>query len=179
MTDILTALPPKITSGNTLAFVITHEDYPASDSWVLSFVLLNATNKITLTSTADDDGHSFSIADTSAYVAGEYTYTALVSNGVSRYTVDVGSVEILPDPATLTTYDGRSVAQVCLDNINAVLQNKATQDNFSYSIAGRSLSKYSWTELIEARNYYQNEVSTAKRKASGKTQSNLIKMRFV
>ena len=181
MTDTPTSVPSSITAGNSFSWLTSLSDYPASSGWSLIVVLINATSKITLTSEASTDDHlvSVSAATSAEYTAGKYKYTILVTDETYRYTVESGDIEVLPDPSTQTTFDGRTIAETCLENIEAVLEGKATQDNMSYSIGGRSLSKYSWDELITARNYFQTEVNSAKRKASGKTQSNLIKMRFV
>lgn len=181
MTDIPTVTQKTITAGDSVSWVINLTDYPASESWELSYVLLNSSSKITITSEADGDSHliDVSAATTAAYTAGEYKYTALITDGTDRYTVETGTITMLPDPAEQTTYDGRTFAEVCLENIESILQGKASADNYSYSIGGRSLSKYSWDELITARNYFANEVRKEQRNESGKTQSNLIKMRFV
>ena len=147
----------------------------------MSYVLLNSSAKITITSSASDDDHlvSLSAVTTAAYTVGEYKFKAFVSDGTDRYLIDDGSIEILADYAELATLDTRTHAEICLENIKAVLEGKATQDNYSFSIAGRSLSKYSWEELITAKNHYAAEVRGEKNKESGKSQSNLIKMRFV
>lgn len=181
LTDILTDIPTEIRAGDTLSFTRTLSDYPASAGWSLSYVLINASGKITLSSTPDADVHSFTVAagDTASYSPGDYKFVSFIIKNTTRHTVDQGSVTILPDLISETVMDGRSHAEICLANIETVLAGKATADNYSYSIAGRSLSKYSWEELIAARNYYRVEVGKEKRKASGKTQTNLIKMRFV
>ena len=44
--------------------------------------------------------------------------------------------------------DLRSAAQIGLDNVRAVLRGTASQGVLSYSIAGRSLQRYSITELM-------------------------------
>lgn len=176
MTDTLTKLPPTITAGDSLAFTISLSDYLASAGWSLSYVLLNASGKINLSSTADGDDHSVSIvaAVTADYSPGDYKYTSFATNGTERHTVESGNVTILPDPAAQTTFDGRSHAELCLENINSILEGKATADNFSYSISGRSLSKYSWEELITARNYYRAEVAAEKRNAAGKSSNRIL-----
>ena len=173
-------IPLTITAGDTLNFTDTASDYPASAGWAITYTLLNASAKITLTSSADGDDHEVAVAaaTTADYTAGEYKWTATVSDGTDRYTLDTGTVEVLPDPVEQDTYDGRTFAEISLENIEAVLQNKASADNYSYSIAGRSLSKYSWDELITARNYFRAEVRRERNRQIGKSQSNLIKVRF-
>lgn len=97
-----------------------------------------------------------------------------------RHTAQTGQIEILPDPVNIDSYDGRSHAEICLANIEAILEGKATADNYSYSIACLSLSKYSWDELLTARTKYKNEVIRERRaiRNRGKSQQNIIKMKF-
>jgi hypothetical protein len=46
--------------------------------------------------------------------------------------------------------------------IESLLQGKADSDVSSYSIAGRSLTKLDFQELLDARNYYKSEVTREK-----------------
>jgi len=172
--------PTTITAGNSASWLLSFDDYPASDGWSIDFVLLNSTTKIEFSSTAEDDAHLFEVAATTTalWTPGDYKYTALVTDGTDRYTVETGHLIVFPDPAETATLDGRTHAEICLENIEAVLENKATADNYSYSIAGRSLSKYTWDELIRMRDYYRAEVQIERVKAAGK-KSNKVLVRFV
>jgi hypothetical protein len=61
------------------------------------------------------------------------------------------------------------------------LQGKADSDVASYSIAGRSLTKLSFNELIEARDYYRREITQHENKElvkRGKKNGATIQVRF-
>ena len=68
-----------------------------------------------------------------------------------------------------------------INKIESLLSGKADDDVASYSIAGRSLTKLSFTELTEARDYYRREVvehTNKERIKRGKKGNETIKVRF-
>ena len=68
-----------------------------------------------------------------------------------------------------------------MDNIEAVLENRATQDQMSYSIAGRSLSRMSVPDLLTFRDRYKTEYNEEIKRARIKNNQdtgNTIKVRF-
>ena len=176
---IETTTPLQITAGNSVSWLISLPDYPAGAGWTITYYLLNAAGAIDFSSSAENDDHSFDIAaaTTAEWTAGAYKYTALASDGTDRHTVESGNIEILPDPATQETFDGRSHAEIVLANIETVLEGKATADNLKYEINGRSLEKYPWSELVQMRSHYRAEVAAEKTAAAGK-KSNKVLVRF-
>lgn len=170
MTDTAT-LPKKITAGNTLSAVIPLSSYPASAGWSLSFVLLNSSDKITIDSTAEGGTHVINIlgSTTAGYAAGEYTYTALVSDGTDRHTVGSGDVEVLPDPTALESHDGRSHAKKMVDALEDLEQGAASSDIAAYSIAGRSITKLTPEERVYWLNHYKLKLIKERRGTWRKT----------
>lgn len=179
MTDIPTVTQKTITAGNSVAWTISLDDYPASDSWALSYILLNSTTKITISSSADGDDHAVDLAavTTAAYTAGEYEYTAMVTDGTDRYTVETGIITIMPDPSALSTYDGRSHAKKVLDALELLLEGKASDDAASYAIGNRSLTKMSPDELMMWRDRYRAEYRK-EQMIAGNVKRKVIKARF-
>jgi hypothetical protein len=81
-----------------------------------------------------------------------------------------------------STSDRRSHAEKVLAQINALLEGKAKDDVASYSIKSRSLTRLSFSELLEARDYYINEVRrTGGSVDTGKkrVKTNTVQARFV
>ena len=159
-------IPTEITAGDSLAWTETESEYPAGDGWVVHYVLVNASSRITFNSVADGDKHSFVIdmATTGAWKAGDYTYQRYVTDGSERITLTNGTVEIKPDFTTAS--DHRSHAKKVLDAIEAVIENRATLDQESYSIAGRSLTRMNVEELLKFRGYYAAKVRKEKKLSS-------------
>lgn len=177
--DALTDIPPTITAGDSLTWRKTLEDFPASSGWALSYILLNAAGKIEISAGADGSDHlvELSASATSAYPPGRYGYTAFVTLSGDRFSVASGGVEVLPDLAQLANYDPRTFAERSLDAIEAVLSGKASKDQLTYSLNGMSLGRYSWAELIKARDYFRAEVVKERRQVAGK-KSNKVLVRF-
>lgn len=125
--DIPTSEPTAARAGDTWQWTRTLADWPAS-VWTLSYTLINAAAKITLTATADGDTHDIDVppATTAAYTAGRYDWTAQVTDGTNKYPVGSGAMDVLPDITAASTHDSRSHARVMLDAIEALLENRAT-----------------------------------------------------
>ena len=129
------------------------------------------------------DGTDFLITITTAasagYTIGRYTYQARVENvGGEKYTVGKGVIEVKPNLELDTTgADYRSHVKAVLDALEATILGKASSDQLSYTIAGRSLSKFSPEELISWRDHYRAEYLREERKA-GRTRPQKIKVQF-
>ena len=93
---------------------------------------------------------------TTGYSVGDYIWEAHItkSSDSNRVMVDSGrTITHLAD----TNADLRSHAKKVVDAIEAVIENRATIDQQSMSIAGRSLSRMSIDDLLNFRNQYKNE----------------------
>jgi hypothetical protein len=78
----------------------------------------------------------------------------------SRIVIERGHWKIIQDLDV--NADPRSHAEIMVDKIESLLEGRADSDVDSYSIAGRSLSKLSFDELIKARDYFRSEVKQEK-----------------
>tara|TARA_R100000951_G_C2623171_1_gene175174 strand:+ start:696 stop:1283 length:588 start_codon:yes stop_codon:yes gene_type:complete len=77
--------------------------------------------------------------------------------------------------------DPRTHSEIMLDKIETILEGKADSDVSNYSIAGRSLTKMTFDELMVARDRYRQEVLAYRRKLrieSGKASGTTVKVRF-
>lgn len=177
--DIPTSEPSEVTAGDTSTWKKSLSDFLASDSWVLTYALVKDGKLIEITASADGDDHLVEVLPTvtAKYNPGIYHYQAYVTKSTERYQVGTGTIEVLPDFAQSAGYDNRSHAKVTLDALEAVIEGKASRDQLSYSIGGRSLSRFSWEELIAARSHYRSEYLAEERRAGRK--SSKIKTRFV
>ncbi len=167
MADIPSREPLSFRAGDTVRWVKFFSAYPASAGNVLKYYLVKSGKQIVLTAEPSGDSHLVTIAAAASGVfeAGRYFYQARIENGDDVFTVGEGIIEVKDSLAAATDgLEWRAHCEQALENIEAVLLGKATADNYSYSIAGRSLSKYSWTELREMRGYYRNELRAFNRK---------------
>jgi hypothetical protein len=97
------------------------------------------------------------VSDT--FLPGKYHWQLEITQTSSgnRIAIDIGDFEFIPDMDN-NQADPRIHAEIMVAKIESLLQGKADSDVSSYSIAGRSLTKMSFTELIEARDYYRKEI---------------------
>lgn len=174
----LEALPRRITIGDTVTWDETLADFPASAPWILSYNFTGPLATFKSTHAAVGDDHRITIVTTELEV-GAYDYQKKVSDGVSiSFTLERGEVFVDPDlSADDAGVDRRPYAVIALENIEALLQGKATKDQTSYSLNGRALSRYSIAELQEWRAQLRSEVADIKqakrRKSGGKSHANV------
>lgn len=117
-------------------------------------------HKFTLTATEADDTYYIEAASssTTSYTVGDYIWEAYITktSDSNRIMVDSGRTSITENLAN-TNADLRSHAKKVLDSIEAVIEGRATIDQSSMSIAGRSLSRMSVDELMTFRDRYRAE----------------------
>jgi len=115
-------------------------------------------------------------------VPGKYHWQLEITQTSSgnRIVVDIGDFEAIPDMDD-NQADPRIHAEIMVDKIESILQGKADSDVSSYSIAGRSLTKMSFDELLAARDRYRAEVVNHENREKvkrGKANGSTIKVRF-
>lgn len=97
-----------------------------------------------------------SATDSDTLSAGDYWWQAVATKGSERCTVASGQFTVTPSlEEQASGYDGRSHVKKVLDALNAMLEKRATLDQQSYSIQGRSLSRMSIEDLYTWRDKYQ------------------------
>ena len=177
-------VPTVWTAGDTIEWDVSVDDYPATDGWVLTYELKNKNSSIsTITAAADGSDYTVSIpAGTSDdYTAGDYHYQAYVTKSGNRYTVDSGKITILKNYEDAGNYDGRSHAKIVAEAIESVIEGRASKDQESYTIAGRSLARTPIEDLLRLRDRYRAEVvreDRADRIKRGLGHSGRVKTRF-
>jgi len=173
--------PTTARAGDTWAW--RREDltgtYPAS-TWTLTYVVKNVTNAYSFAAAADGANFAITVdaATTKTFAGGNYRLFGQVANGAEKHTVYDGPLGIIADvfDTPTTPQDTRSWAQTSLDNINAVIQNRASTDQKRYEIAGRSLERMSVDELLKLREYFLAEASSEQATgAAGRTRNSYVR----
>ena len=162
MPEIPSNEPARLVAGDTWQWTRSLEDYKASDGWTLSYAMIASPGvSFTITAAAAGDDHAVTVAaaTTAGYAAGKYLWQAYVTKAAERFKVDEGLLEVEADFATAgASYDPREHARVVLAAIEAVIEDRATKDQESYSINGRSLSRTPLADLLKLRATYRDEV---------------------
>jgi hypothetical protein len=154
-------------------------DYPI-DSYALTYEFHEdsgggGNHKFTVTATETTDAYIVEIpsATTANYSIGDYKWYAFItrSSDSERIAIDEGITTVIVNFAN-TNADVRSHAKKVLDAIEAVIENRATVDQSSFSIAGRSLSRMSIDELFNLKDRYKSEYLKEVKQARIKNKQN-------
>lgn len=183
---IPTTEPARARAGDTVTWLKTLAEYPASAGWTLYYRLINAAGKIDITASASGASHLISVlpATTAGWTAGDYTLIAWVSNGADRVTLEPGRFTILPNLAVASGgYDSRTQARKMLDAIDAALLSLASGERLAVveaEITGRRM-RYDFTGLMKLRNLYASQLQAeenAERARLGLGSRNKLNVRF-
>jgi hypothetical protein len=186
-TNYPTTEPAELQLGDFWAWKKTDlsDDYPVADySFSYEFNIIDGATAINFTLSASESNNEYIIqtTDTSSYTKGEYNWVSYITrtSDSARIKISEGFTEI-QDNYAATTASVRSHAKKVLDAIEAVIENRATMDQSSMSIAGRSLSRLTIDELLTFKNTYKAEYLKEIKKArlkNNKASGNSIKARF-
>lgn len=159
--------PSEITKGDTITFLKSFPDYPASQGWSLAYTFAGP-SKQTVSSSADGDSFLVSTSS-SSWTAGDYWYQGVVSKGSEKYTVSTGALTVRPALSDVTgTYDGRSHVKKVLDALEAAIEGRASRTDKEYELdmggSRRRIQHMTHAELIQAharyKDLYRQELQT-------------------
>jgi len=165
------------------------QDYPTGSGYTAEYVARitgGGASEIKLAQAAGstDDYYLFTVSSvTSAdFVPGLYHWQLEITQTSSgnRVVVDIGDFTAIPDMDD-NQADPRIHAEIMVAKIQTLLEGKADADVSSYSIAGRSLTKLSFQELLDARDFYRREITQHNNKEllkRGKKNGSTIQVRF-
>ena len=164
-------------------------DYPRADYTLsYSFRLLSSTaTEISLGSSVITESETslYTIdvpsATTTGYTKGDYTYQEYITNSSSERLALNKGVATVKSNLDADTGDPRSHNRIVFDALEATLENRASIDQMSMSIAGRSLSRMSPQELRDWFSHYKHLVineDKVSRRSKGESTGNQVKVKF-
>lgn len=157
----MVTIPKTLTAGDTWQWDAEYGDYPAG-TWTATAYFENQAGSFSVSASQSGTAHRF--AETAAVSAGldagRYFVQVRVTDGSSVHTVETGWCQVEIDPAKAGHQDRRSWARRTLDAIEAFLEGNATTAQQSFSVGGRSLTRWSIPELMQFRAQLRAEVRT-------------------
>jgi len=146
-------IPKEIYAGGTYYWIEQVDEYPAS-SYSLKIILRNGEQKIEINTTSSGNNYEVNISNSqsASWIAGEYECVYYFYNSSEHKFVNAGYIKILPN---ILTNSNKLKEEIVLEAIEAAIERRATKEQLSYSINGRSLQYMSLEELIKARSFYQ------------------------
>jgi len=180
--------PETIVIGDYLLWKRTDlvDDYPLADysmEYVARITGGGATEiKVAATETGGTYVFEVDSATSATYVAGFYHWQLEATQTATgnRVVLERGTFTAVVDLDVNNT-DPRTHAEIMITKIESILQGKADADVASYSINGRSLTKMSFEDLINARDFYRKEYAKerAKERAdAGENTGQTVLVRF-
>ncbi len=140
--------------------------------------------EVQVVGTASGSDYLFTVtsATSADFVTGLYHWQLEIKRNSdnNRIVVDRGNFTVIAD-LDVNGADPRTHSEIMVGKIESILSGKADSDVSSYSIAGRSLTKMSFNELLQARDYYKREMlkeETAESIRRGDATGATIKVRF-
>ena len=182
--------PEIIRAGDYIAWKRTDlaTDYPVA-SYALTYTASKqGSTKFNITASESSSPEEYLVEVggnvSAAYSAGEYNWQAdMTDSSDSTKRVQVGEgLWTVEEDLAISTADPRTHNQKVLDAIRAVIQNRATRDQSSYSISGRSLSLTPMEDLLTLQAEYEGRVLAEVQKqriANGQATGNSINVRFI
>ncbi len=173
--------PLQIVAGSTARWRRKLKNYEPP-TWSLTYLFANATDSFSISGADNGDGtHIIDVppATTAAYVVGDYQYIVRATDGAEEFDVGTGSLKVKPNMTAAV--DSRSHVKTVLDALQAMIEGKASKDQLSYSIQGRSLSRMGPEELMNWHGKYVTwwkQEMAADRLNKGLDTGNKIKVRF-
>ncbi|WP_299297456.1 hypothetical protein [uncultured Tateyamaria sp.] len=157
---MLKDFPDRVTAGLSLKCELIAADYPASE-WQVSAVL-RGPQSIDLDATASGTAHvlSATAANTSGWQPGFYAVSIRAASGDDVHEIEAGQTTVVPDLVSVADgHDPRGHAERTLSAIEAVLEGRASLDQQSYTINGRTLVRTPIADLMSLRTAYRKEVA--------------------
>jgi metal-dependent amidase/aminoacylase/carboxypeptidase family protein len=151
-------IPKELTAGDLWTWTEILSDHPAP-TWALTYYFRGA-KALSAPATPNGANHVISVAAdaTKAFPPGNYEWQARVVNGLTVVTIGTGRVAINPNLADIQS-DARTFNQRVLEALQAVIENRASTDQLTLSINGRSISRMTWDEIHAAYDRYRLAVA--------------------
>lgn len=166
-------MQPDLIAGDSLNYETTIAAYPPSAGWSAVLRLVPAAAggtaiKFTATVNAAANLYVWQVGPTTtaSWLVGAYAWAIWVEKAGERYTQQRGRLLVAANPDTLAAgTDMRSQAERGLDNINALLESRASDAQLRYKINGRELERYALQDLLRLKTMYENAVASEARAA--------------
>ena len=161
---MLSQFPKSIAAGLSLRAELYLPEYLAPD-WSL-VALLRGPSVVDLAATAQGTAHLFALdgAATSSYLPGDYSVSVRAISGSDVFEVESGILAVVVDLGlAVAGHESRTHAVKVLASVEAVIEGRATRDQESYSINGRTLTRTPIADLLLLRDRYRKEVGSERR----------------
>jgi hypothetical protein len=179
--------PLKIRGGDTVQWQRACDNYPPSGGFALSYTFLSRTATYQINGgmvVAGSENFEVTIpaATTAAWAPGTYRWQAYINDSATppnRTTVAEGVVDVLPNLQAQTGgFDDREPDEIVLENINAMILAKSSNDVQRYRIFERELQLYTWPEVLRAKSIFEDRVRALRIRRGERVEKRTIGVSF-
>lgn len=159
--------PTKFRRGDTVEWSEDFStDYPADDGWALTYYF-RGDSKLDVTAVAN--GKTFDVTITATQsnklVKGVYSFIARATKAAEIFTVSEGRVEVFANLAEeIAGFEGRSKIRIALDQVETAITDYSVRPVEAMTVAGRTLTRPTLSELFKLRSKLLFELEQEKRK---------------
>ena len=179
--------PKEVVVGDFIQWRRTNlQDYPNTEYTMTYVARITAggNTEIQFEGTAYGSDYLFTVSSAASedFVAGYYHWQleAVRDSDEERLVIDRGYFTAIVD-LDVNGADPRTHAEIMISKIESLLAGKADADVANYEIAGRKLTKLSFKELLQARDYYRTELMNQQKSfdiRNGRNPGSTVKVRF-
>jgi hypothetical protein len=157
--------PTHFAAGTTVKYTRSLDDFAPSDNWGYTIYLNGLTDKFNKAATVQDPATfliEFVPADTASLTPGPYRFAERLVNSISAETYDIrGDTLVLiiePNVASSAAGAFQTFEERTLAVLEAAISGNLSGGIQSYQIAGRAVSKYQMSELMNLRGMFRAAV---------------------
>lgn len=146
---MITGIPKKLIQNSTATVLLELSGYTPVEGWAATLALrgpgkANAEGVVL--------GSGWSVVIPTNLTKGRYWWQVIVQRDGEQHAPLSGELEITPDLlAEEAGFDGRTEAEIALENVDAALAGRASNVVWNYEINGRKIQYYSVDQLKKLR----------------------------
>lgn len=150
-------MPDVVRAGETIQYTRTLQSYPATEGWTLT-VNVRGASIANATVTVNANWRDYDVvilaSATAALLPGNYQWIERVTKGAPAEVHDAatGVMTVLQNLATAAAGDGQTLNEKLLALVETRLSGRVTEDMEQWSIAGRTIARIPFKELLSIRN---------------------------
>lgn len=153
---IPTTEPESFTAGDSVTWLKSLSDFPPSEGWTVVYCFRgNKLSSYNATGATSGILHEVVIPSDANLLPGVYDVNGFAVKENQRVKFFTGKIQVFPDPFLQKAgEDTRTQNKRTLDNINAVIEGRATQEVLSSMIGDTRMDKIPYKDLAELRDFY-------------------------
>lgn len=161
--------PSRIHAGDSAAWLVNFPEYRPDQGWVLAYRLSNQSASYVVNAQALGDDFEVKITATQSrsFTAGKYTLIGYVTKVATDERVVVSETSLEVNPDITQAIDRRSQAERTLEAVRALLEGKANEDQQMLQYNGRTLSRYTISDLLTFESRLARTVAREKSRKAG------------